>query len=442
MKKICAALLALAALLAFGPPVFGNGLNLNSLGTRALSMGGAFVGLADDFTSVFWNPAGLARIRTATFGIAGSDIIPSGTYTLTVPPPYGTGTIIDTRTLTQHYLGGIAAYVHPISPDLVAAIGVYTPSGLGASWDGTKMSAVSGGRTDIEWKSRVGLVTIAPTLAYRAGDAFSIGASLNLNYGVFDTSMYAGTADLTPLGLAYPAFDLGQYQESETGWGLGATLGVQFRPSATLSFGAVLRTASTVKFRGSATIANIASLQAKGESDMRREVTWPMWIAAGAAVVPLDGLTLTADIQWTQWSKIQSITTSYLDPTWEALMTANGRNVLPMAWQDALQLRFGAEYRASADLVLRAGFYVDPSAAPDKTMNILLPNYDFKGITLGAGYNLGSLTLDFGLEYLIGAERSINPALVATDPAYAYAVPGVYRMKILVPSLSVTYRFD
>ncbi len=442
MKKICTAAVAGAALFALAPASFGNGLNLNSLGTRALSMGGAFVGLADDFTSVFWNPAGLTRIRTAVFGVSGSDIIPSGTYTLTVPPPYGTGTIIDTRTLTKHYLGGIAAYVQPISPDLVAAIGVYTPSGLGVSWDGSKMAYISGGRTDIEWSSRVGLVTIAPTLAYRAGDAFSIGVSLNFNYGVFDTSLYAGTEDLTPLGLPYPAFDLGQYQDSETGWGLGATLGVQFRPNARLSFGAVLRTASTVKFRGSATIANLALLQAAGASDMRRDVTWPMWIAAGAAVVPMDGLTLTADIQWTQWSKVQSITTSYLDPSWEAMMTANGRSVLPMAWQDALQIRFGAEYRASAGLVLRAGFYVDPSAAPDKTMNILLPNYDFKGITLGAGYNLESLTLDFGLEYLIGAERSINPALVVTDPAYAHAVPGVYRMKILAPSLSVTYRFD
>ena len=123
-------------------------------------------------------------------------------------------------------------------------------------------------------------------------------------------------------------------------------------------------------------------------------------------------------------------------------MSAGGRNVLPMSWEDSLQLRFGAEYRAGEDLIVRAGFYVDPSAAPDKTMNILLPNYDFKGITLGAGYALGSLTLDFGCEYLIGAERSINPALVATDPAYAHAVPGVYRMKILTPSLSVTYRFD
>ena len=39
---------ALLALLGLSPLALANGLNLNSLGSRALSMGGAFVGLADD----------------------------------------------------------------------------------------------------------------------------------------------------------------------------------------------------------------------------------------------------------------------------------------------------------------------------------------------------------------------------------------------------------
>jgi len=35
-----------------------NGLSLNGLGSKAVSMGGAFIGLADDFSLVYWNPAG------------------------------------------------------------------------------------------------------------------------------------------------------------------------------------------------------------------------------------------------------------------------------------------------------------------------------------------------------------------------------------------------
>jgi len=37
--------------------------NFGGLGVRAMGMGGAYAGVADDFTAVFWNPAGLAQIQ-------------------------------------------------------------------------------------------------------------------------------------------------------------------------------------------------------------------------------------------------------------------------------------------------------------------------------------------------------------------------------------------
>jgi F plasmid transfer operon, TraF, protein len=45
-----------------------NGQIFESVGTRALGMGGAFVGVADDATAVYWNPAGLGS--GATFDLA------------------------------------------------------------------------------------------------------------------------------------------------------------------------------------------------------------------------------------------------------------------------------------------------------------------------------------------------------------------------------------
>ena len=81
-KRSFAVLLALLALVPFG---WGNGLNLNSLGTRALTMGGAFVGLADDFSVVFWNPAGAAGFRSKYFGFYGTDLIPTNKYRIGCP---------------------------------------------------------------------------------------------------------------------------------------------------------------------------------------------------------------------------------------------------------------------------------------------------------------------------------------------------------------------
>ena len=445
-------LTAAAVLLIAGSLSFGNGLNLNSVGARALAMGGAFVGLANDASALFWNPAGLAFFKAKTFSFYGSDIIPSGTYNLTLPSPVAAAlgvkpTVVDTKTQTKHYLGGMVGYIHPISEKLVAAFGIYQPSGLGAAWNSADLGFISGNRLDIEWSSKVGLITFAPTLAYKVNEKLSFGAQLNINYGIFNVSTYAGSAVIP---IPPYTFDLGQYEESETGWGLGATFSALLKPSDMFSLGLTVRTPSTVKFSGEAAISSISLLGFAGKSDMDREVTWPLWVAGGLAFKPLTNLTVTADVQYTGWKTIDVIETTYKDPLWAQLMLASGKTEMPMHWDNRVQVRFGAEYLVNETFALRGGYYNDPAPAPDKTMNMLMPNYDFNAFTFGIGYSLGALQLDFGIEYLMGKDRDIsflktftdpqipNPAY---DPEYVDAQPGKYGMKIVAPTIMVTYRF-
>jgi len=448
--KLCFSVITFLCLLS--STVLANGLNLNSLGTRALTMGGAFVGLADDFSAIYWNPAGIAQFKKKYFGFYGTDIIPSSTYKLT-PDILGIGAfpLVNAKTADKHYLSGLAAYYHPVSDNVVAGLGVYVPSGLGNSWDGADFANIANNNPSLEWRSKIGIVTISPALAFKVNDKISVGATLNINYGMFDIAMHAGATE-APL----PVVDLRQYEESMTGWGYGATLGILVKPSEMFSFGATFRTASTVKFSGDATITGMFDLgtaigtELNQTSDLEREVTWPMWLAGGVAFKPLEGLTLTGDVQWTQWSKIDVLETNYLDPFWNAMMEGSGDDERPMHWKDALQIRFGAEYRVK-NFALRGGYYKDPSPAPDTTMNVLLPNYDFNVVTFGFGYVLNGLQLDFGVEYLMGKERSVPYDVVSTilppyfeiqlDEAYESAMPGAYTMKIIVPTLSVSYRF-
>jgi long-chain fatty acid transport protein len=437
MIKKSTVLSVLALFFALSSLALANGLNLNSLGSRALAMGGAFVGLADDYSTIFWNPAGMTHFSTKYFGFYGTDLIPSGSYKFEVPTPSGLLTLVDAKTESKHYLSGLAAYYHPINEYLVAGIGVYVPSGLGAVWDGSDFTAVSDNAA-YQWESRISLVTIAPAIAYKINDMVSVGAALNINYGMFSLKTHAGTADL-----AEPPYelDLGQYEENLKGWGFGATLGVQVKANEMLSFGATVRTPSKIKFSGEALISNLDLLGFKEKSDAERDVTWPLWIAAGVAFRPMEGLILTGDLQWTQWSKINVIETRYIDPFWSLFMAAGGRDVQPMRWKDTLQVRFGAEYMLQKNLALRGGYYYDPTPAPNQTLNVLLPSYTFNVFTLGLGYNLNGLAIDFGFELLLGKQREVDYGKVLYDLDYASAQPGVYKMKIAVPNISISYKF-
>lgn len=450
MKKRLSPFFALALVLSLSSLALANGLNLNSLGSRALAMGGAFVGLADDYSAIFWNPAGMAQFKTSFIGFYGTDVMPSGTYRLEAPaqsPPFGLTTVVDAKTQAKHYLSGLLAYYHPINDYLVAGIGIYVPAGLGAAWDGEdfanfvgfELGAVAGQQIPTyEWESRIGLVTIAPAVSYKINELISVGASLNINYGMFSLKRWAGGVEIEA---PHAVVDLGQYEDSLNGWGFGATFGVLVKANETLSFGATVRTPSKINFKGESTIQNLDLLGFSQKSDTERDITWPWWIAAGVAFRPLEGLVLTGDLQWTDWSEIDEIETIFKDPYWNLFMTASGMNIAPMKWKDALQIRLGAEYMLKENLALRGGYYYDPTPAPDKTLNILLPTYTFNVFTLGAGYSLNGLVIDFGFEYLIGKGREVNFAKWLTDPEWEAAMPGLYDMSIVVPNISVSYKF-
>ncbi|MBE3124167.1 MAG: outer membrane protein transport protein [Acidobacteria bacterium] len=426
-KKFLLAVLAVVIVLPALAPA--NGLNLNGLGSRAQAMGGAFVGISNDFSAVFWNPAGAAGFRKEMFGFYAADLIPTATYRLAslIPEvPY-----VDAKTKTSHYLGGLAAYYNPISAKVVVGLGVGTPSGLGAMWDGADFTGLTNG-TAYDWSSKVGVFAISPLVAVKLSEAISVGATVNLNYGMFSLKMPAGSAVLAdPPGTAV---DLGQYEETMNGWGIGATFGVLVTPSKKLGFGLTVRTPSTVSFKGTADMSRLPVYGLPGSSDLKRKITWPLWIAGGVSFRPVPRLLLSADVHWTQWSKLDRITTDYLDTVWAALMETGGKNVRVLNWKDAVQLRFGAEYTLNSSTVLRAGYYNDPAPAPDTTLNVLLPSHTFNAFSIGVGKTITDLQLDFGLEYLAGNKRT---------PEYAFfdGMPGTYGMRIVVPTISVSYKF-
>jgi len=62
-KKTYLVIIIILALCSNSSLVIASGILLEGLGTRAVTMGGAFIGLADDSSAIFWNPGGLARLK-------------------------------------------------------------------------------------------------------------------------------------------------------------------------------------------------------------------------------------------------------------------------------------------------------------------------------------------------------------------------------------------
>ncbi len=409
----------LVALLVTGLTVaaYANGLNLNGVGARAISMGGAFVGLADDYSAVFWNPAGLTQLKGSNISLSASFIIPKGSY------QYSTAGI-DEETLSAVHTAPTGTYFKQVSDNMVIGFAAYATAGAGAEYDGANLRVLNpafalGDTTAYTWKSYVAAMTFSPVLAYKLNDSLSIGITFNLVYGM--------------LKFDRPA--LGQYSEDLKGLGFGATIGLLYQLSDAISFGLTYKTPQKIKVKGDAGMSGYPITTSEAE----REVTWPMWLGAGIALKPMDGLTITFDAQWTNWKQMDLIGITFDEAMWNVPVPGVGQTIAEMSefqllWKDAVQIRFGLEYYITEKIALRAGYYYDPSPAPDTTLNILLPEITYNILTIGLGYKTENMSLNIGFEYFKGKEAE-------ADMSLGHAMPGLHNNDIMVPVVGFTYKF-
>ncbi len=413
MKKLLS-LTALLTILAFGSSLFANGLSLNSIGTRALGMGGAFVGLANDGTALYWNPAGLAKLNSSIL-VFGTDVIPFGTYKYKAAG-------IDAKTVTNHYISPNFFFNYRMN-NLALSFGVYVPAGLGAEWNGREVIALTQGLGPFDWMSKIGVINFSPGIAYQVTEQFSIGVAANIYYAMFDLKRpHSQLLDLNQDGTPET---LPQYSEESTGLGYGVTIGLKYDASKKLSVGATFRTATKVTMSGT---GELLDLPMEMKSDFDRDVTWPMWIAGGLAYHPSKSVTLTLDAQYSNWKALDKLTAKYKQWNQESEFTLN--------WKDATQIRFGAEYAPCGMYAVRVGYYYDPAPAPDETLNFLFPSSTNHVVTGGFSYFMNNVTLEGSLEYLLGADRDVD---AYPNPLQPENMPGVHHLDVLAFSIGLTY---
>ena len=200
-----------------GLPLDAGAQSTESVGTRAQGMGGAFVGVADDASAVYWNPAGLAGGAYFSLVLDGNTArsVPDGEseganrsgwllalsmpalglsyarlQTTTVRPAIGIPENSRVESLVTHQIG--ATLVHSIVDHLAAGATVKMVRGTAAS-------AVVPGNDRDELLDHADLLGHSST----RGD---------LDVGVMAVASF-GRAGLTLRNLTAPAFDTSQGEE-------------------------------------------------------------------------------------------------------------------------------------------------------------------------------------------------------------------------------------
>ena len=327
--------------------------NFSAPGARSLAMGGAFIGLADDATAAFSNPAGLVQLAAKEISFEqrindySTEYVRGGNYTT---DPFSTDSLrydvaeSDTRS---------PSFLSFVWPHENWAVAVYRHEFLNfdTAFDSLGATGDDGGRVfpfaaDID----VRITNFGLSGAFKATDALSLGISLN-NYNL---DLDSSTRRFTNVGDTLVRFST---QQQGNDGAFGFSIGGQYRINDQWQTGLVYRHAPEFKYTASIVPGSIAFTRI----DKAAYFNTPDLFGAGVVYRPTDALTVALDVSHIMYSELTDDMQSnfMLDDSGAAARAA----LDPLQIDDGVEIRLGMEYTCTELKVpfsLRAGMWRDP----------------------------------------------------------------------------------
>lgn len=313
-------LVAGLAVLVMVTGAVGANFNLTGQGARAMGMGGAFIGIADDATAISWNPAGLAQLDRPELSLVGKFANQSSGFDPTSFSINGTQRTTTTSS-NSHFVLNFASGAYPLKVkerNLSLALAYQQQLDFFDIPDSN--TTVTGGAN-----------TISPGVAYQITPQFALGAAANIWTGSTNTEIKTSTQTIT---VKEPYSGLNFFVG---GWG-------HVKP---VKLGAIIRTPLTITHHNDITgIPGTTRDPVSGDWKLKM----PFMFGFGAAVEPTQNVTFAADFDMRPYSSAEFLDSAGVKDTSFHLKSIT-------------QIRVGGEYllMLGAGIVpLRVGFRTDP----------------------------------------------------------------------------------
>ncbi|MCB2210775.1 outer membrane protein transport protein [bacterium] len=461
MTRCNRGVLIIGLLLVLAPTlVFAGGFNLAGAGMKGLAMSGAFRAIADDWSAMYWNPAGLAGQGTGIYLEAkvlfpNTRIIPNTPSTV---PDYD-GYYLYRNGVEQSSINGgrptgSFAFQWQFSDKLTAGLAAFTPNALGADWENLYLGPYPGYGDNPEypdqaWMSSMYVIDIHPTVGYMLTEKLSVGAGLSIKVASIELQSPAlvpgrnpETGDRLPLPGSHYFIDA-TLKGSEIG--VGFNLGVLYHVNDKLSTALTFVGPSLIPIDGTLSQTLYLPALAGGgtvevEPDAKADFPIPMEVGAGVAYKFTPEFTAAFDVKWTQWSSLDVIDIE-LDGTGPDGQPANDTELI-LNWEDTVRFNVGFMWDVSEAVQLRAGYYFDPTPIPGETMRPTITDVaDKHSWSFGLGYDFGNgFTVDGTYQHLWGNDNDAEAADNDGDGLYDN-VPGTWNMQVITIGVQLGYRF-
>jgi len=417
----------------------------------ASGQGNAFAGaaaVAEDASTIWFNPAGMSKLKGNQLVVAGHIIVPKSDFTNgNSVDAFGTDLSgPDDDGATTAFVGNLY-WMAEINNEMKFGLGVTVPFGLKTHYDDNWKGRYNAVETDLK------TLNINPSISYEVNDKFSVGGGINLMLAEltftsvvdFGSLCYAALSPAacdgignTPQG-ADGFADIGGDNLNDLGWGVN--LGLIYDITPETSLGVAWRSEVKLKLEGdadfkvpaSATFATSAGLFIP--SRISGEVTMPQTFSISVAH-DMNKWKLLADITWTGWSSFDELRIEYENPDQPDSVTTEN-------WDDTFRYSIGADYTLSKTWTVRGGLAFDETPIPDAEHRTpRIPGNDRTWLSFGGTYNINEeFIVDIGYSHLFISDTPINNTLESSVPTLAATINGTYESSVDILSAQLRWNY-
>lgn len=371
---------------------FASGFALNEQSISG--MGTSFAGRsssAEDASTVFGNPAGMARLKREEVYV-GAAVIHAQSDISRASANAGPATLAGSNDGDMVPSTGVPMgyYVKPLDDKVVFGLGIYVPFGLMTDYESNFQ-----GRYHAD-KSYVRVITVQPTLSYRFNDKLSVGFGPTFNH--IEGELTSSVLNPTSLGS-----NDGKVKVKGDDTAVGFNLGVLYEFTPGTRAGITYHSRVKYELEGDTRVSGHGALAAiVGKYDANLGLTTPESVDMSITHELNDAWTLYAGSTWTRWSRFKEI------------RVENDSAALPVIveeqnWHDTWAHAVGLSYRLNPQWTLRTGIAVDQSPTNNVDRSARVPSGDRTIFSVGAGWSPNpDMTIDVAYSYLQEESVDVN----------------------------------
>jgi long-chain fatty acid transport protein len=406
-------------------------------------LGRAFAGsaaVAEDASTIFFNPAGLTYLSHSEFATGLNFISPESDFSnngSTLPSALGGGPISGNGD-NGGKLGIVPNlyYAHRLNDRMVAGIGISAPFGLVTEYDDDWVGRYHA------IKSELLTVNINPSFAFQTTEKLSLGFGINLQYAELELTQavdFAAVCAATSVtACAAPQSFDGKVNVPADDWSWGYNLGLMYQATEATRIAIAYRSKISHHFRGKGTfdipdnsaVQTVASATGFTDGSVNGHVALPESASFALHHQINDKWAIMGDASWTRWSRFQELTINSVD-------SARLNSSKEEKWSNNMRYGIGITYLHNDSWTFRSGIAYDETPVSDQYRTPRIPDEDRKWLAVGASYKYShNIMLDAGYTHIFVSDPTVDD----TDDN-GYSLKGDYNASVDILGVQMRWIF-